>query len=416
VRGGAHHQRRPGGGPARPHLWLITVLGLVAACQAEPTTELQSWWGPLDSEGGDTQFGSGGQLQVTGFAHRFAVDEGDDDDSAGGERELVQVVLIEGVEPIDCASYSGYLEQTRQLQGVVDAAIPDLYGRELEASELASFVCDEVGRATRDAFGGAGVYRALHLLADVSDGGPQDGLFRAAPPGEEPPEVLGAELLIPSTVVQRLYERSSRGDGLVPAGGEGGWEADDLDPLNACPSIAMSLLTEIGEEVTTYPDRASLALQAATYRYYHHYSGQESIQLGTGTDLAVGLQVPDWKDAGTVSIDGTVTVFVSVTRAPETFPYQQMLLSTEAQPVTLGACPELAETATLVWPELLGGDVAVGTELSGETCADGDPTGLHPECWQAGCSAGGQGPPRPSSLLALLFATIAVTFRRRRAR
>jgi hypothetical protein len=271
---------------------------------------------------------------------------------------------------------------------------------------LASYVCGELAAISQELFGDEGRYRALHVLVDVSAGGPVDGTFRPAPPGDPAPEYAGAELLQPGTFVSRLYERSPHGAGLLPYGTAE--VSAEFDPVASCETIANALLQDALNGSDTYPDRYAIPLQTATHRWYHQYTDQETIEIG-GQNRPVGLTLPNWATAATEGADADVSLYGAESRAPISFPYGQVFLSTQPTPLPLEACPDLTSVVGVLWAELgnLGGKYG---EDPSDTCIDS----VHPGCWPStpasGCSAGG--PTAPAWLALLLSAMAAISLAR----
>ncbi len=342
---------------------------------------MQTWWGPTDSGQGDSPFPPGGSFQVQGFAHRVATDTAV---TGVAERDLIEVVLVGATQDVSCDAYRRYLSEVAELQRWVD----DLLASPAEdwPSSWVPYVCQELRGAASDAFGDGGAYRAIHVLAEVTGGAaPSDSVFRAAVPGSDEDVFGGGELLIPGSMVSRVYERSQHGDGVLPqnsGGDDAPWRRAclsqdgttecDIDPARDCAGYLSRLAEDWQEGRTTYPDRASMALQAANHRYYHHYKAQENIQI-RGADRPLGMLLPDWDQAADGGAAVELTLFAEVSRAPAIFPYKQMLLSSQAETVPLTACPELSETVGMVWPEVLGLPGAPG--LTGPAGDDDDSAG-----------------------------------------
>ena len=332
---------------------------------------LQTWWGPIDVEGEDSPFPPGGSYRVQGLAHRVQTT------SETGNRDLVEVILVGAEQDVSCDAYTRFLYDVREIQAYVDEV------RALGSDEPASwkdYVCQELEGAARGAFGGEGVYRAIHSLLDVSNGSaPEDGIFRAAAEGGGGDGFGGAELLTPGSYVSRLYERSRHGEGILPdsaGGGSSPWQESDLDPATDCESLLVTFIQDAENGNTRYPDRDSMALQAATNRYYHHYKSQEVISI-KGQDRPLGLVVADWGNAGVSEATAEVTLFGQVSRVQDIFPYQQVLLSTQSAGVSLEPCDGLDEVTGLVWPEvpgLFGTPMAFGDD--DDSAGDDDDSGL----------------------------------------
>ena len=372
---------------------LLALAALLSGCAAEGTP-MQTWWGPLDSSDGGTPFASGGSSEVRGLVHRQTTE--------GTPRDVLEVVVVDA--SVSCGDYAHWLASMGALRRTLLS--------ELDASDqidaLAAWTCGEIAALSTELFGGEGRYRALHLLAEAPYGVLPDGVFRAAPVGATT-EFGGAELLDPGTYVARWYERGPHGAELLPEGADvASWASDDLDPVTSCEAAASRLMSESLDGRETYPDRDSMALQSATHRWYHHHTTQEEIGLWGGEPLAVGLTLPDWEVAATDGAVADVTVFTTVARAPDAFPYDQALLSVQHLP--LEPCPDLGEAPGVVWDELVGfGAGGYGSPPS-DSCTDS----VHPACWQSDPSANCAvvRPLRPSSWLALLFAGALLGLRR----
>ena len=327
----------------------VLLLTALSGC-SEPDGRLQSWWGPLDSVDGGTPFSSGGQFGVTGFGHRVITD-------SVPARDLLGVALVGGTETVTCSLYASYLDEVAALQDYVQEVLALPEDQQPPRQDLYAYVCQGIEGAAIEAFGGDGSYRAVHALLDVSDGGPSSGLFRPAPPGTDGVAYPGGALLVPSSVVTRVYERSRHGEEILPEGGDGAWHATDVDPIASCPLIFDQLLKDREEGRTDYPDRASVALQAGTHRYYHHYTSQEEIDLAAGTPLQVAFAMGGWEQMASSGADLVATMFGRTSRAPDTFPYSQILLSTRTSSVRVQPCADLTANLALIWPEVeaLGG-------------------------------------------------------------
>ncbi len=335
--------------------WLVASAWLlVAGCgPSDEGTPIQSWWGPLDSEDGGTPFDAGGSFEVHGFAARTLVGD-------APQRDLIHVALVSSDGGATCAGYGNYLQELAAIQAELDAARAD---EELDSDshDLIGWTCQEIAGASRRAFGGDGSYRAIHALLDVSDGGPDSGLFFLAPPGAVPDEYEGAELLTASTSVWRVFERSQHGADILPAGASGAWLNNDIDPVTGCTSMLPTLVNEALDADTTYPDVDGLAISSATHRYYHRYTSQQEIQFDADDEpFRVGGTLPGWDQAGSDRVDMSFSIFGAVARAPETFPYTDALYSTRSRTVSVEPCDALASTLDVLWPELL--DPAAGDD------------------------------------------------------
>lgn len=333
-------------------LLLLVALGLVGC--GNDGAWVQTWWGPLDVGEGESPFPPGGAYQVQGFAHRTSTDPALTGEPA---RDLVSVVFVGADQEVSCAAYSTYLSEIASLQGYVDDVLA-LSPSERPPSWV-PYVCQEIRGAAREAFGGEGVYRAGHVLIEVTGGqAPSDGVFRAAVRGGDDAAFEGGELLAPGQYVSRLYERSQHGEGILPDAGGGGsapWQApdQDIDPADLCGTLLATLVEEAERDRDDYPDRTSMALQAASHRYYHHYKSQETIEI-RGSELPLGVSLPEWDTVADQGGTAEVTLFGQISRVPDIFPYQQQLLSTQGAGLGVEACPALSETVGLVWPEVAG--------------------------------------------------------------
>jgi hypothetical protein len=215
---------------------------------------------------------------------------------------------------------------------------------------------------------------------DLSDGGPlATGEFMAAKKGSAADQFGGAELLTPSTYVARLYERAVHGGGILPDLSANG-NAGDFDPLLACPAILSNLL-ENGLEL---PDAQVPVLNAAAHRYYHDYESQPTLCWPTAQsgaepcssggfderDLNVSnaIVARDYGDLATLGGEVSPSAFLEVAGAVDSFPYEQVLVSTQAEPVAVEACPELGGVLPFVWSEV----AALGWAAPADTGDDDD--------------------------------------------
>ena len=352
----------------RSVLLLVTLSALTMGC-GNDGVPLQTWWGPIDVEGEASPFPPGGSYGVQGFAHRVQTTP------ATGNRDLVEVILVGALQDVSCDAYTRFLYEVREIQTYVDEV------RALGAEQPDSwkdYVCQELDGVARDAFGGDGVYRATHILLDVSnDAAPDDGVFRAAAEGGGGDGFGGGELLTAGSYVSRIYERARHGEGILPdsaGSGSSPWHETDLNPATDCESLLTTFIRDAENASVKYPDRASMALQAATNRYYHHYKSQEVISI-KGQDRPLGVMIADWANAGVSEANAEVTLFGQVSRVQDIFPYQQVLVSTQAVTVPLAPCGALNEVAGLVWPEvpgLLGTPASVGSSGDDDDSAGDD--------------------------------------------
>lgn len=359
---------------------LVLAACLLAGCGNDGAW-IQTWWGPTDPGTGESPFPPGGTFQVQGFVHRVSTSA----EATGTDaRDLLEVVLVGAEQDVSCDAYRRYLGDVSATQAWVD----DLLSRP-EAdwpTQWLPYVCQELRGAAAEAFGDGGTYRAVHVLAEVTGGAvPADGVFRAAEPGSDPEAFGGGELLVPGSMVTRVYERSQHGDGILPknsGGDDAPWRRAclstegttecDIDPDRDCAGYLTQLVDDWRAGRTKYPDRASVALQAASHRYYHHYKDQDVIQIRS-QDRPLGMVLPAWDGVGTSDVDVELTIFSQVSRTPSIFPYQQMLISTQAATVPLTECPELGDTAGMVWPEVAG--LPGAPQSTGPTGDDDDSMG-----------------------------------------
>lgn len=329
-------------------LFLLAVplgLSLLAGCQ-DGGASVWSWWG-LPEGSGSSPFQAGGLFEAQAFAHKVSVD-------VGVPRSFVELALVGTDQPTSCEAYSLWLQRLGDLQGYVDDVLATPSAERPANDEWIGYVCQEIDAAARDSFGGDGRYRAMHLLLEITPGDvPDSGLFRPAAPGADG-GWGGAELLVSGTHVSRTYERSRHGEDILPSTSSGTWRDQDLDPATRCEVILGGLASEWAEGREDYPDRSSVVLQAATQRYYHAHTDQEVLPTAQGEDLDIGVSAPGWSDAGTSAVTFDVTAFGAVSRVPEGFPYDRLLLSTRNHDVSAEPCPSLGRYASMVWPELAG--------------------------------------------------------------
>lgn len=333
--------------PLRCSLSLILAVAPLLGC-SEDGTSLQSWWGPVERPDTDASFAAGGSFAAQGLVHSFTTQ------AVGTERDYLGVVLVGGEDgPASCSVYVDYLRSIQAAQEYLEEVI--VADPRPPADEWSQYLCQSIRGASVEAFGRDGVYRAVHALLDVTGGSvAETGIFRPASLGAEETAFPGAEVLTePGTYVGRVYERARHGDGILPSGEIPGRDSD-VDPITGCATIAQALVDELDRERADYPDRWSVALQAGTHRYYHHHTSQEEIQLDAGAPLDVGITLADWATAGVGGGSGALTFFGQVARAPELFPYEQMLLSSQTTALDFESCPLLSQHVSLVWPELLG--------------------------------------------------------------
>ncbi len=350
--------------PLNRPLLCSTLVALLGAGCVDEGTSVQSWWGPVESPNTSASFASGGSFAARGLVHSFTTQNN------GAERDYLGVVLV-GAEdgPASCSVYVDYLRRMEAAQAYFEEVVTaDVRP---PAEEWSQYLCQSIRGASVEAFGRDGAYRAVHALLDVTGGSVAgSGIFRPAPLGAEETEFPGAEVLTEAgTYVGRVYERSRHGDGILPGGDVPGRDSD-VDPISGCSTIAQALLDELDRGRDDYPDRWSVALQAGTHRYYHHHTSQEQIQLDAGDPLEVGITLPNWATAGVDGAPGGLTFFGQVARAPDLFPYEQLLLSSQSAALEFESCPLLSQHVGLVWPEILG-----DPDWAGELGDDDDSAG-----------------------------------------
>jgi hypothetical protein len=316
----------------------------LAGCPAADGN-LQTYWGPDGTAGGQTTLTPGQRLAVTGLVTRLIT-------TSEPALDLVEVVLVEAETPATCSMYAAWLDEVAALQGYAAEVLAEPAADRPEAWE--NYVCQELAGAARDVFGGDGSYRALHALLNATGGGPEGDLFRPASPGDSDGSFLGGNLVASQRgrYAGRLYERSRHAEGILPSAAPTGWEARAISPLENCGGVISVLVDELEDGRTTYPDRNSLALQAATHRWYHHADARTAVGLDEGGQLPVGIVFPGWQEAATRGGALSATVFQSVARAPEEFPYEYVLLTTKGSQIEVEACTRLNEFTALVWPEV----------------------------------------------------------------
>jgi hypothetical protein len=327
-------------------------------------------WGPLNDPEDPTNliYSWGGSFEVTGLAHQVRVDDG-----ITPARDFLEVVLVGGDASVSCSVYTDYLSEIQEIQGYIDL----VRGNEgnpgvPSTAEWREYVCQQLNGAALRAFGGDGAYRAVHalMMLDMSaaESSPNTGLFV---PRETISSVLengnerffGADAFDPLpgddrqqpawTYVSRTYERSRHGDGILPPAGDEGWVDSDPDPATWCLGLLDTFETELSEPVNQYPDTAAMALQAATNRYYHKYTTQANMALGSnGEAVAHGLVLPRWSDAAVSGDDLGVTLVGQATRTPATMPYERLVITSQSERVTLTPCSSLSPYLPVVWPEL----------------------------------------------------------------
>ncbi len=330
-----------------------TLLGCPAA-----DSNINTYWGPDGTSAGQVSLTPGEKLAVSGLVTRLIT-------TSDPPLDLVEVVLVEAETPVTCSMYGAWMEQVLSLQ---DYAVDVLALPELERPEdWQTYLCQELAGASRDIFGGDGSYRALHALLNTTGGGPEGDLFRPASPGDTGGGFLGGNLAASQRdrYVGRLYERSRHASGILPGAADTDWMSKDVSPIDGCNGVVSVLAEELAEGRVTYPDHNALALQSATHRWYHHDDARSTVALENGGgNLPVGITFPDWQEAATSGGLVSVTVFQGVARAPDTFPYEYVLLTTKGSQVPVQACTRLNDYTALVWPEV--------TQLGAEIISVGD--------------------------------------------
>jgi len=328
-------------------------------------------WGPLtDPENPDSpDYSWGGSFEVTGLAHRVEINDG-----SGGTRDFLEVVLVGGAAPVSCSLYTDYLAEIRELQDYIDAVGSTTSANTPTVAEWREYVCQQIQGAALRAFGGDGSYRAVHLLAlvDSVGTGPADAVFGPRKTGSADladgnerffgaevfaADTPGAEDQAPEwTYVSRIYERSKHGEDIVPTAGLGPWVDDDPDPLDSCLSLLDTFERERDTPVNEYPDIASMALQAATNRYYHQYTSQVEMDLGENLEpIPHGLFLPRWSDAATSGDNLGLAMIGRASRTPPGMPYERVVVTTRSTSIPLTPCSGLSGQLPVVWPELVEG-------------------------------------------------------------
>jgi hypothetical protein len=342
---------------------LSLLLGGVSGC-SDSSTVLGTWWWPsLDPDRtGDGELDGGRGFEVQGFATRVLTD-------TLPARDYLGIMFVSSKTTVSCPSYAAYLDSLAETQRWFDSVTSlDVSPEERPSNaQILGYVCQSISEASRESFGDDGAYRALHLIMDLSDGGPLDsGEFRAAQKGSAAGQLGGAELLTPSTYVARLYERSIHGERILPDLALS-TNAGDLDPLAACPAIFSSLL----DNSAGFPDPDVPVLNAAAHRYYHDYESQNSLPFNGGAlNVLNAVVAREYGQLNTVGSDVSPTAFLEVAGAVDSFPYEQVLVSTQANPVAVEPCPELADAMPFVWSEV--GSLGWEIELPGDGGDDDD--------------------------------------------
>jgi len=339
---------------------------LLASCESSGDL-LWTVWGPLsETEGSSSEvtYSWGGSFGVNGLAHRQEVLSPD-----STSRDFLELVLVSGSSPVTCSIYTDYLAELQEIQQYIDAVRDDAALSPPASAEWFEYVCQEINGAALRAFGGDGSYRAVHALLLVDSAPPPPAVFpprKTVSPvtGDLTERFFGAETFAESllgnepqqpewTYVSRTYERSKHGAGVLPISGDEGWTDEDTDPAEACTQQLAKFIQEETEPFHTYPDTASMALQAATHRYYHQYTSQQTMPLGANRGLVShGLVLPRWQDAATSGEDLGMTLIGRASRGPASMPYERMVLTTQDDSLPALPCEQLSPYLPVVWPEL----------------------------------------------------------------
>ena len=350
-------------------LLLLCIAMLCSGCgdSGEP---LYSVWGPISTgeDPTDVNYLWGGTFEVSAFAHEATVSSAD-----GSSRDYLEVVLLSAEQPVSCEAYTDYLASIQSIQAYVD----ELEAAVTEAVPLAAdwheYVCQQSHGAALRAFGGDSSYRALHSLVLVDPNNPNQapvsGLFSPRQTtaselsggaslffgAEAFAELPGANVQDPMwTYVTRTYERSSHGRDILPEQTSALWQADDPDPISWCGSLLGHFAEEEAASFHSYPDTAAKVLQASTHRYYHRYTTQAGLAVGSALEeVPIGLTLPGWSEVATAGGELGITIVGRVSRAPEGMPYENIVLTSRSERIPVQVCPELSPYLRTVWPELL---------------------------------------------------------------
>jgi hypothetical protein len=318
------------------------LLALALVGCGTDTLNARTWWGSMDEA--ETAFATGGTLALRGFAHQATVGD--------PARDLLEIVLVEADQSVPCTGYVYFLQRAQEVQAYVDEVLVLPEVDRPPSADWMTHVCQDLDGAARQAFGDDGAYRALHLLADVTDAESETNSFGLAPEPSVPEhQHLGAEALTAGTLVSRLYERRQHGDGILPEDDDGAWHDEDPSPILDCVERVGWLVQEHEQGDDAFPDSSSLALQAANHRYYHAPTELSSVALGDGSEVPLGLWLSDWTVAAQGSATMTLGLFNELTRTPDDCPYDDLLIAV-TDDLYVESCEELTPYLGAVWPEL----------------------------------------------------------------
>ena len=334
--------------PLRGLFGLLCLSLLMGTGCSSDAVAVGTWWGPLPEVASQVPFEGGRGFAVKGFATRFQT-------PSSPVSDLTWVALVGAEAPVSCAGYAAYLGQITDIQTTFEEldGLADDDPAKPSTAELFGYVCQGIQGASREAFGGDGKYRAVHLLLDTTDGGPgESGRFEPAQLGDDPETYAGAHLIAPSTYVARYYERSVHGDGLLPTAFNTG-NAGDYNPLSSCPAILNRLL----EGSENLPDKDVPVLNAAAHRYYHQYTNEPTLpfqlaQGGAPVDVPTGIVAENYDQLASSGGELGATLFLDVDGAVGSFPFEQVLLGTKTSFVGVEPCSELSEVIPIAWAEL----------------------------------------------------------------
>ena len=310
----------------------------------------------------------GGSFEVTAFAHQALVTSAD-----GTSRDFLELVLVSASSPVSCEAYTDYLASIQSVQDYIDELRAAPIEMAPPTADWHQYACQQSQGAALRAFGGDSSYRALHSLAlvDATTVGvePPGGLFL---PRQTVNSDLGggavrffgadafADLADPTgqdplwTYVTRTYERSGHGRDILPAQTNKIWQADDPDPITWCPSLLGQFSDEESTPHHSYPDVAAQALQSATHRYYHRFTTQTGLAVGNDLEeVPIGITLANWSEVSTAGGDFGITVIGRASRVPDGMPYQNIVLTSRSDRLSVQPCPGLSAYLRTVWPELL---------------------------------------------------------------